>query len=135
MREIKFRGKRLDNGEWIFGDLHIRSYNPHIHSDFFAKTPIDTNTIGQFTGICDYNGTEIFEGDIVKCCYMIPTWGWSEHAEEKEKEVIGVVKYRRGDFCIGEYPMVSFHDSEMEVIGNMYDNPELLKNASNYEND
>lgn len=37
MREIKFRGKRLDNGEWIFGDLHIRSCNPHIHSDFLLR--------------------------------------------------------------------------------------------------
>lgn len=137
MREIKFRGKRLDNGEWVYGDYHHRAGGVHciidMQPDFQGKVEyviiqVDAETVGQFTGLRDYDGKEIFEGDIVKCCYMIPEWGWSGGAEEKEEEVIGAVEYRRGDFCIGEYPIVGFQENEMEVIGNIYDNSELLKN-------
>ena len=133
MREIKFRGKRLDNGEWLFGDLmHDNFGGRYIYpiecDNLYKKNAVLPETVGQFTGLRDYDGKEIFEGDIVKCCYMIPEWGWSGGAEEKEEEVIGAVEYRRGDFCIGEYPIVSFQGDEMEVIGNIYDNSELLKN-------
>lgn len=133
MREIKFRGKRLDNGEWLYGDLmHDNIGGCYIYpiecDNLYKKNAVLPETVGQFTGLRDYDGKEIFEGDIVKCCYMIPEWGWSGGAEEKEEEVIGAVEYRRGDFCIGEYPIVSFQGDEMEVIGNIYDNSELLKN-------
>lgn len=53
MREIKFRAKRLDNGEWISGDLHLHTPFPHIHSTRGDKAKIDTDTIGQFTGFKD----------------------------------------------------------------------------------
>ena len=62
MREIKFRAKRLDNGEWICGDLHLHTPFPHIHSTRGDKAKIDTDTIGQFTGLRDKNGKEIYEG-------------------------------------------------------------------------
>lgn len=65
MREIKFRAKRLDNREWICGDLHLHSPFPHIHSTRGDKAKIDTNTIGQFAGLRDKNGKEIYEGDVL----------------------------------------------------------------------
>lgn len=137
MREIKFRGRK-PNGVWIYGDLVTtettdgkptkKEVLPFDKANIDDAEYVEQDTIGQFTGLLDYDGKEIFEGDIVKCCYMIPEWGWSGGAEKKEEEVIGAVEYCRGDFCIGEYPIVGFQENEMEVIGNIYDNSELLKN-------
>ena len=130
MREIKFRGKCMFSNEWVYGDLIHKRHDRNalmIQDENGLGCDVVPETVGQFTGLRDYDGKEIFEGDIVKCCYMIPEWGWSGGAEEKEEEVIGAVEYCRGDFCIGEYPIVGFQENEMEVIGNIYDNPELLK--------
>lgn len=130
MRAIKFRGKCIFSNEWVYGDLIHKRHDRNalmIQDEIGLGSDVVPESVGQFTGLRDYDGKEIFEGDIVKCCYMIPEWGWSGGAEEKEEEVIGAVEYCRGDFCIGEYPIVSFQENEMEVIGNIYDNPELLK--------
>lgn len=140
-REIKFRAKRLDNGEWIYGDLHIRTPHAHIHSEVGSKAFIDTDTIGQFTGLTDKNGKEIYEGDIVKT-KEIGGYGW---------ERLGVVRYYDEDcrfgiditatnkfstrilFTEGECTINDGHctikyTNEYEVQGNIYDNPDLLNN-------
>lgn len=59
MREIKFRGKSIENkniGEWVVGDLHLRSPFAHIHTDTGTKCKINPDTVGRFTGLKDENG-------------------------------------------------------------------------------
>ena len=67
MREILFRGKRGDNGEWVDGDLW-RDYNeePRCIRDYCGSNPVDPATVGQYTGLTDTNGKRIFEGDILR---------------------------------------------------------------------
>ena len=131
MREIKFRGKRLDNGEWVYGDLHIRTPFPHIHSEIdYGKVNIDPHTVGQFTGLHDKRGKEIYEGDIVKWILTMPAVGVNGGYDEYETEEIGEIQWDAGALHLGEYCAAGFaYESEdyAEVIGNIHDNPELLK--------
>ena len=117
-REIKFRAKRLDNGEWIYGDLHLRTPHAHIHSEVGSKAFIDTDTVGQFTGLLDKNDKEIYFDDIVRNKYgdigsVIWFSDWSLR-----------VDWGGGD--------IHFIDPEwgLEVIGNIHDNPEMLHTKS-----
>lgn len=127
MREIKFRGINND-GNWCFGDL-IRSNNDHnvwIHAPKINHTyKVTPATVGQFTGLKDANGQEIYEGDILR---FAPPWRW----EEDERRV-GVVVYKCYGFRI-EYSGMSealfnlaANGGPYSVIGNVYDSPELLR--------
>lgn len=130
MREIKFRAKRLDNGEWVCGDLHLNTPYPHIHFGFGNRAKIDIDTIGQFTGLHDKNGKEIYEGDIVKWILTMSGMGVNGGYEEYETEEIGEIKWDAGALQLGEYCAAGFaYESEdyAEVLGNIHDNPELLK--------
>lgn len=121
MRKIKFRAKRLDNREWICGDLHLHSPFPHIHSTRGDKAKINTDTIGQFTGLHDKNGKEIYEGDVIKIY----------------DSVAGCVRYNakywRYEVAAPKEPIdneriPSGKPSECwEIIGNIHDDLELLK--------
>lgn len=114
MREIKFRG-RTPSGKWVYGDLHIRSCNPHIHSDLFTKTIIDSDTVGQFIGLRDKNGKEIYFGDIVRNKYG-----------DTGKVVWFPDCSIRIDWGGGDIHLIDL-DLELEVVGNIHDNPELLE--------
>lgn len=118
MRTIKFRAKSVEGhniGEWVFGDLHIRSAFSHIHTDVGTRCKIDPNTIGEFTGLSDKNGKEIYEGDIYR--YDNP-------------DSINEVSYCAGGGFAGFDFSPAKHDEnrllDIEVIGNIHDNPEKL---------
>ncbi len=139
MREILFRGKRLDSGEWITGQLlNFEDGRARIcerGTDIFCYEKdesiiqtvahrVDPETVGQYTGFVDKNGKKVFEGDIV---YM-DEWILSYMQ----------VAYAQGAFFLAEIDKpVKYYDAICylkhcgkpcaEVIGNIYDNPELIK--------
>lgn len=128
MREILFRGKRIDSGEWVYGNYGFNdTFTEEKHYIFQNKAweySVVPDTVGQFTGLTDKNGKRIFEGDIVS----VKIGGL------KRK---GVVFYEdiatRFGLAIGTEKNFSFLGRQMaktyeaEVIGNIHDNPELLE--------
>ena len=118
MRTIKFRGKDKKDGEWFFGNLYDRDTygRTHICTINRGCFNIDPNTVGQFTGLYDKNGEEIYEGDIYR--YNNP-------------DSINEVSYCVGGGFAGFDLAPAKHSEnrllDVEVIGNIYDNPELLK--------
>ena len=125
MREILFRGKTFD-GRWVMGDL-----SQHKNGKKFIKCgsavqsyEVIPETVGQYTGLTDKNGKKIFEGDILKYKNFISKYN------------IGFVMYGNGCFSVKDIhsdnrPAIDIvlHESkkDIEVIGNIHDNPELLK--------
>lgn len=135
MREILFRGKRIDNGEWVFGFysalpdcvgiVHMIE-TPKANPDETNVTYfVDPSTVGQFTGLLDKNGTKIFEGDI------LTDPDYPDHTT-------GAIYYGRTNCscCDGVYGFYSKEDADLRnaddltVIGNIHDNPELLKGGA-----
>ena len=136
MREIVFRGKRLDNGEWIYGAFMpgnvchkcqiVTSWigEDEQHRHWVKAFPVDEDTAGQYTGLKDKNGQRIFEGDILqftnddgeKSLYICE---WAQH---------GWYTRPFEDYLLGDY-LDEFFCHYSIVIGNIHDNPELLNNT------
>ena len=125
MREILFRGKRKDNGEWVHGSL-ITETSPfnknmvmtHIYDNGCNEILVDPRTIGQYTGLTDKNGTRIFEGDIVDVNNaLLSGQFWVEYRVPGGAFIVKDKDDRR--FLLG--------GCNCTVIGNIYDNPELIK--------
>ena len=146
MREILFRGKRVSNGEWVIGGI-IKVFHPNYdcenEEEFLSQKPncycicaknkdffVEQASIGQYTGLTDKNGNKIFEGDIVK----------------NNRKEISVVTYGRHNIgccgcCYDSHDSVGFYLkdefghaesdedvwTDVEIIGNIHDNPELLE--------
>ena len=140
MREIIFRGKRIDNGEWVYGyytkaRYYLNEKEMHVifapdgeafpRCEFSDYEEVDPETVGQFTDLNDKNGRKIFEGDIVLFAdfftdeihrgvvYWCDLAFWFDCTETEGDEGIYSLDY----ICA----------NIVEVIGNIYDNPELLK--------
>lgn len=132
MREILFRGKRKDNSEWVYGCLLIdeskddeRKYKiqPKLDVQLFAY-PVIPETIGQYTGLQDKNGVKIFEGDVVQEDDVI------HEKEIQAKGNIGIVKFVKGCWIVefnNLWDFLQTNCSTITIIGNIHDNPELLK--------
>lgn len=145
MREIIFRGKdKL--GHWLYGGFHLwKTRQPCVCNDELKPEEIkhiiiknsfaDWNmprtmqpyevvpeTVGQYTGLADKNGTKIFEGDIVQSI---------------ELELKGIIvfdehcRFMIKDFSTGSTYLISYNNDEIQVIGNIHDNPELLESEVN----
>ena len=130
IREVIFRGKRADNGEWIEGSLLGIDWcdKPSTYS-IAPNTPVSVfysvipETVGQFTGLTDKNGKRIFEGDIVSLV---------KHDSLIYKVVYVPCRYElvnsKGVNC---FVLDIYKSENIEVIGNIHDNPELLGGENN----
>lgn len=131
-RQILFKTKRLDNGEWVEGDLlHTRHADVVLISDFKDQLfRCDGNTLCQYTGLTDKNGKRIWENDIVECnkrkeeCELYKIVWRNEYAD------FGVVPI--SNTCTGQYPIgfsygKTLHGRDYKSVGNIFDNPELLE--------
>lgn len=132
MREILFRGKRVIDGEWVYGNYGfndtVTAEKHYIFQNKAWEFFVDPATVGQFTGLTDKNGVKIFEGDILgiriadrqyiegvvkygvfncTCCHGV--YGW----------------YVEGQNTTGDIRVVE--DGLLEIIGNVHDNPELME--------
>ena len=133
MRNIKFRGKRVDNGEWVYGNL-IQVENAiaqqicliwHKRNNTAHEFMVAPETIGQFTGLYDKDGKEIWEGDVVE--------------SEGDQKVVTFEQFEVDccGCCYQSHRVVGFnylsayyseyHAKPVTVQGNIHDNPELLK--------
>lgn len=125
MREIKFRGKRLDNGEWITGDLIRISGHTFIFPDpapnGIDRYMVDPATVGQYTGLKDRNGREIYEGDVMR---FITEFGEAITSEVAFMDGFFHVQGEEDDDIYGITYVVESMNAE--IIGNIHDNPELL---------
>ena len=133
MRTIKFRGKRIDNGKWAYGDLHTHDCTEIIvHNGYRAESyyPVATETIGQFTDLCDIHGIEIYEGDIITHLqHRIDGVGviYEGYVEWRQEEgcYVFVDRKRTKDGREAVRRLIGCND--IRIIGNIYDNPEFME--------
>lgn len=136
MREILFRGKRIDNGEWVEGNLFVSDTDGRTHILIGTRIitiewEVGPSTVGQFTGLTDKNGKRIFEGDIVRFA--------ERRIGGENVSIVEQVGFDEGGFCTNRYSLNNWLRNGIygitklegiEVIGNIHDNPELLEDTN-----
>lgn len=131
-REIKFRGKRKDNGEWANGYYTIDSNDRHVIWSKNENWEVPPESVGQYTGLKDKNGKEIYEGDILQSkrvsgvaqiyyseFHLAFRYGFFPFSYPPAKPMLK-------DLFLGGY-LYKLGTKAHEIIGNIYENPELLK--------
>lgn len=126
MRDIKFRGKRIGSGEWVCGNLvfvndgDTGNRHPNIvisyHHDTFDWVEVIPETIGQYNGLEDKNGKEIYEGDILNEDGQLFEVKYSSKWAKFHLNSINHIQYPEWNRGV-----------EMIIVGNIHDNPELIK--------
>lgn len=142
MREILFRGKRIDNGKWAYGYL-IEQDNPEYHTyiirNFLAEidkenidvtnldiVEVDAGTVGQYTGLKDKNGNKIFGGDICNFSNRSDIDNYGGVVYDADETEFGI-DYGSTYLGLGRH----YHSRDIEVVSNIYDNPELVGGEEN----
>ncbi len=139
-REIKFRGKRLKDGKWVYGQ-HFTSYHTtpdearHIIREIVPEPEpehdVDPATVGQYTGLKDRGGREIYEGDVVRFHFMCASTDIPKSGLYPTEEFIGIVTLDAYfHTCILSNKMEIHIENAVkygEVIGNIHDNPDFTK--------
>ena len=131
-REIKFRGKDLETGEWVYGSLlqwkdgdATICANESENNNVLIKHDVNSDTVGQHTGLKDRNGKEIYEGDIALMDY-------SDFNTGKDGKIYAVVRWIDDlaafvwDAGLNYYADMR---NDVEICGNIHDNPELLEDG------
>lgn len=139
MREILFRAKRITNGEWVTGSLLVWPdgqmeicTSTSSEETQMDKLTVHPETVGQFTGLTDKNGTKIFEGDILQYYddeIQVVEWSneWARimlhtYGDRERKQGRKTIKVKHeGWNDLDDYPL-----DNMPILGNIHDNPELL---------
>lgn len=143
MREILFKAKRIDNGEWVEGyylrdQYYHRSgkdiifYQKDLNWFIVCTDIIDPETLCQFTGLCDKNGNKIWENDIIKYhfgeIYAPIKYGYYQNCFDSQKaEHIGFYADWTGDKCLRKDLGYWINMVDAIPVGNIFDNPELLQ--------
>ncbi len=134
MREILFRGKRTDNGEWTEGYVYWMEAEhaaiSYPYGDAMLVSNVYPETVSPYIGVTDRNGRKIFEGDIILYCFNSPITGvirLGEYKNPSDNENTRHVGFYV-DWGIRKDKLradIGYWNSLAEVIGNIYDNPEL----------
>lgn len=138
MRTIKFRGYNAKNKKWLYGYYFVNRGEHFITPDEEYRWPypsaddflVDPESIGQFTGLRDVNGKEIYEGDIIQSIRYPEIWHYVHYDEENACFRAKNTEYYSVDCCLFKDWLDNHHK---EVIGNIHDNPELLKTKDHEE--